>query len=153
VRRNRSVPPAPVIPVLVYPDVREAVAWREAALGASARVLIGEGHRAQLSLNGAAVIVAEPGNTRVAPSAGVTTHMVMLRVDDADAVCERARAHGAQVLMEPTDFEFGERQCELEDPFGHRWSITQTIADVAPDVWGGVTVNGGHDYPGDESTA
>ena len=77
--------------MLVYPDVREAVAWLEAALGARERVRIGEGHRAQLSLNGAAVIVAEPGNRRVAPSGGVTTHMVMLRVDDARAVCERAR--------------------------------------------------------------
>jgi uncharacterized glyoxalase superfamily protein PhnB len=147
VQRNRSVPPPQVIPVLVYPDVREAVAWLEAALGASERVRIGDGHRAQLSLNGAAVIVAEPGNTRVPPSSGVTTHMVMLRVDDVGAVCERARRHGARVLMEPTEFQYGERQCELEDPFGHRWSLTQTVADVAPEEWGGVTVNGGHDYP------
>ena len=146
-RRNRSVPPPQVIPVLVYPDVREAVAWLEAALGASERVRIGDGHRAQLSLNGEAVIVAEPGNTRVPPSGGVATHMVMLRVDDADDVCERARQHGARVLMEPTSFAYGERQCELEDPFGQRWSITQTIADVAPEDWGGVTVNGGHGYP------
>jgi len=148
VQPNRSVPPPRVIPVLVYPDVRAAVAWLEAALGARERVRIGEGHRAQLSLNGAAVIVAEPGNTRVAPSGGVTTHMVMLRVDDADAVCERARKHGARVLMEPTDFPYGERQCELEDPFGQRWSVTQTIADVAPEEWGGMTVHGGHAHAG-----
>ena len=147
-RRNRSVPPPQVIPVLVYPDVREAVAWLEAGLGASERVRIGDGHRAQLSLNGAAVIVAEPGNTRVPPSSGVTTHMVMLRVDDVGAVCERARRHGARVLMEPTEFQYGERQCELEDPFGHRWTVTQTIADVAPEDWGGMTVNGGHEHPG-----
>jgi uncharacterized glyoxalase superfamily protein PhnB len=143
-RRNRSVPPAQVIPVLVYPDVRAAVAWLEAGLGCSERVRIGEGHRAQLAFASAAVIVAEANGDRVAPSGGVATHSVMLRVDDADAVCERARANGARVLMEPTDFPFGERQCELEDPFGHRWSITQTIADVAPEEWGGVTVNGGH---------
>lgn len=144
-RRNRSVPPAQVVPVLVYPDVREAVAWLEAALGCSERVRIGEGHRAQLAFGSAAVIVTETGNGRVTPSGGVATHSVLLRVDDAGAACERARANGARVLMEPTDFPFGERQCELEDPYGHRWSITQTIADVAPEDWGGVTVNGGHD--------
>lgn len=144
-RRNRSVPPPPVVPVLVYPDVREAVAWLEAALGCSERVRIGEGHRAQLALGGAAVVVTEPGNGRVPPSGGVATHSVLVRVDDADAVCARAQANGARVLMEPTTFPFGERQCELEDPFGHRWSITQTVADVAPEDWGGVTVNGGHD--------
>ena len=143
-RRNRSVPPPQVIPVLVYPDVRAAVAWLEGGLGCSERVRIGEGHRAQLAFGTAAVIVAETGNTRVAPSGGVATHSVLLRVDDADAMCERLRAHGARVLMEPTDFPFGERQCEVEDPFGHRWSISQTIADVGPEEWGGVTVNGGH---------
>jgi uncharacterized glyoxalase superfamily protein PhnB len=147
VQRNRSVPPAQVIPVLVYPDVREAVAWLEAALGCSERVRVGESHRAQLAFGSAAVIVAETGNTRVAPSGGVATHNVVLRVDDADALCDRARAHGARVLMEPTDCPFGERQCEFEDPFGHRWSLSQTIADVAPEEWGGATVNGGHDYP------
>jgi uncharacterized glyoxalase superfamily protein PhnB len=145
VRRNRSVPPAQVVPVLVYPDVRAAVAWLESALGCSERVRIGEGHRAQLAFGSAAVIVTETGNGRVTPIDGVATHSVLLRVDDADAVCERALANGARVLMEPTDFPFGERQCELEDPYGHRWSITQTIADVAPEDWGGVTLNGGHD--------
>jgi len=30
---NRSAPPATVTPVLVYPDVRAAVAWLEAAFG------------------------------------------------------------------------------------------------------------------------
>jgi uncharacterized glyoxalase superfamily protein PhnB len=145
VRRNRSVPSPQVVPVLVYPDVREAVVWLEASLGCSERVRIGDGHRAQLALGSAAVIVTEPGNGRVVPSGGVATHSVLLRVDDAEAVCERARSNGARVLMEPTDFPFGERQCELEDPFGHRWSLTQTIADVAPEDWGGVTVNGGHD--------
>src|SRR4029450_10280786 len=30
---NRSAPPATVTPVLVYPDVRSAVAWLEAAFG------------------------------------------------------------------------------------------------------------------------
>jgi uncharacterized glyoxalase superfamily protein PhnB len=145
VRRNRSVPPAQVVPVLVYPDVRAAVAWLESALGCSERVRIGEGHRAQLAFGSAAVIVTETGNGRVTPIDGVATHSVLLRVDDADAVCERPLANGARVLMELTDFPFGERQCELEDPFGHRWSITQTLADIAPEEWGGVAVNGGHD--------
>ncbi len=30
---NRSAPPATVTPVLVYPDVRAAVAWLESAFG------------------------------------------------------------------------------------------------------------------------
>jgi hypothetical protein len=49
VRRNRSIPSASVIPVLVYPDVREAVRFLEDAFGFVERVQIGEDHRAQLS--------------------------------------------------------------------------------------------------------
>ena len=30
---NRSIPASTVIPVLIYPDVREAVAWLGAAFG------------------------------------------------------------------------------------------------------------------------
>jgi hypothetical protein len=39
--------------------------------------------------------------------------------------------------MEPTDFEYGERQYTAEDPFGHRWTFSQTLRDVAPEDWGG----------------
>jgi hypothetical protein len=45
-RPNRSIPPTTVIPVLSYPDVRDAVAWLSASFGFVARVRIGEDHRA-----------------------------------------------------------------------------------------------------------
>ena len=34
--------------------------------------------------------------------------------------------------MEPTDFPYGERQYEAEDPAGHRWTFSETLADVDP---------------------
>jgi hypothetical protein len=37
--------------------------------------------------------------------------------------------------MEPTDFGYGERQYEPEDPFGHQWTFTETLSDVAPEEW------------------
>ena len=63
----------------------------------------------------------------------------MVRVDDARAHCERARAHGARILMEPTDFEYGERQYEAGDLAGHRWTFCETPRDVASEEWGGTT--------------
>ena len=62
------------------------------------------------------------------------------RVDDARAHCERARSHGAQIGMEPTDFEYGERQYAAEDPAGHRWTFSETLEDVDPGTWGGTPV-------------
>jgi uncharacterized glyoxalase superfamily protein PhnB len=67
----------------------------------------------------------------------------MVRVDDASAHCERAREHGARIVMEPTDFEYGERQYTAEDLAGHQWTFSETLADVAPEEWGGTSVAAG----------
>ena len=57
---NRSVPTATVIPVLVYPDVRAAVAWFTGAFGFVERVRVGEDHRSQLRIgvDGAMIVEA-----------------------------------------------------------------------------------------------
>jgi uncharacterized glyoxalase superfamily protein PhnB len=137
---NRSIPTATVVPVLVYPDVREAVAWLSAAFGFAERVRIGENHRAQLRFGDGALIVADVRGDRRPPRAGESTNSVLVRVADARDHCERARAHGARIRMEPTDFEYGERQYSAEDFAGHHWTFSETLADVAPEEWGGESV-------------
>jgi uncharacterized glyoxalase superfamily protein PhnB len=138
---NRSAPPATVTPVLVYPDVRAAVEWLEAAFGFEERVRIGETHRSQLrvGLDGA-VVVADVGGDRVAPDRGGSTHLVKVRVPDVDAAFARACDEGARVVEELTTWEYGERSGVLEDPAGHRWELTETVRDVAPEEWGGTTI-------------
>jgi uncharacterized glyoxalase superfamily protein PhnB len=140
-RPNRSIPPALVIPVLVYPDVREAVAWLTDAFGFAERLRIGENHRSQLSFgDGGALIVADVRSERRPPRRGEVTHSVVVRVEDAKAHCERAREHGARIVMEPTDFEYGERQYTAEDFAGRQWTFSETLADVDPADWGGELV-------------
>lgn len=137
---NRSIPAPTVVPILTYPDVQEAVNWLSAAYGFAERVRIGDNHRAQLQVGDGAVIVADVRAGRVPPRAGEATHAVLVRVDDARAHCERARQHGARILMEPKDFEYGERQYQAEDPAGHQWTFSETLADVDPEEWGGQTI-------------
>jgi uncharacterized glyoxalase superfamily protein PhnB len=137
---NRSIPSATVVPVLIYPDVREAVTWLETAFGFQERVRIGENHRAPLSFGDGAVIVGDVRGARRPPRPGEATHSVLVRVDDARAHCEHARAHGARIMIEPTDYEYGERQYHAEDPAGHQWTFSETLADVAPEEWGGISV-------------
>ncbi len=134
---NRSIPTATVIPVLIYPDVREAVDWLSAAFGFAERLRIGENHRSQLTYGEGAVIVGDVRNERRPPRPGEVTHSVMVRVADARAHCEHARAHGALIVQEPNDFPYGERQYTAEDPAGHQWSFSETLADVDPAEWGG----------------
>ena len=141
---NRSIPSATVIPVLVYPDVRAAVAWLSEAFGFVERVRIGEDHRSQLRVgDDGAVIVADVRGEQQPPAAGRVTHVVKVRVADVDAAFERARAHGAVVLGEPVEYEYGERECTVEDLAGHRWQFSQTMRDVAPEEWGGQSFDGG----------
>jgi uncharacterized glyoxalase superfamily protein PhnB len=139
-KQNHSIPSSMVIPVLIYPDVREAVAWLSAAFGFAERVKIGEDHRSQLQFGDGALIVGDVRGDRRPPRPGEVTHSVVVRVEDARAHCERAREHGARILMEPTDFEYGERQYHAEDLAGHQWTFSETLADVAPEEWGGVLV-------------
>jgi uncharacterized glyoxalase superfamily protein PhnB len=143
VKPNRSIPAATVIPVLIYPDVREAVEWLSTAFGFVERLRIGEAHRSQLNVGDGAVIVADVRGEQVAPREREVTHLVTVRIDDARAHCERARSHGARILMEPTDWEYGERQYVAEDPAGHRWTFSETLDDVAPAEWGGTLVEPG----------
>jgi uncharacterized glyoxalase superfamily protein PhnB len=141
VKPNRSIPPSPVIPVLVYPDVRQAVAWLSAAFGFAERTRIGESHRAQMSIGeDGAMIVADVRGEQQPPQEGIVTHVMKVRVENVGAWYERARAHGARVLEPPTDREYGERECTVEDLAGHRWQFTETVRDVAPEEYGCQTV-------------
>jgi uncharacterized glyoxalase superfamily protein PhnB len=136
-RPNRSIPSASVIPVLIYPDVREAVAWLTEAFGFQERLQIGEAHRSQMIVpGGGAVIAADVRGDRVPPGLEVT-HSVLVRVEDARGHCERARERGARIVDEPTDHVYGERQYTAVDPWGHVWTFSETLTDVDPADWGG----------------
>jgi uncharacterized glyoxalase superfamily protein PhnB len=137
---NRSAPLGPVIPELAYPDVSAAVHWLVEVLGFVERMRIGPGHRAQLSFGDGSLIVADVGYGRVAPTGEETSHSVMLRVEDVASLCDRVRQNGGTILREPQVFPYGERQCTFLDPAGHRWTLTETLRDVAPEAWGGVVI-------------
>ena len=127
---NRSIPDATVIPELPYPDVGEAVEWLRRAFGFSERLRIAD-HRAQLVLGEGAVVVTNRERARAS---------VLVRVDDADCHHAQAAAAGATIVSPPTDYPYGERQYTAEDPAGHRWTFSQSIADVDPADWGGTAV-------------
>ena len=60
----------------------------------------------------------------------VTIH---LYVEDVDAFTERAVGAGAKITMPIADMPWGDRYGQLEDPFGHRWSVATHVRDVSPD--------------------
>jgi uncharacterized glyoxalase superfamily protein PhnB len=60
----------------------------------------------------------------------VTLH---LSVADCDASVARATEAGCEVVMEPADMFWGDRYAQVQDPFGHRWSIGSHVRDVTPE--------------------
>ncbi len=122
------MPQSAVIPELAYPDIGEAIQWLHDAFGFTLRIRIGD-HRAQLNAGDGAIVLTH----RDLPA----VQSVMVRVEDVDRHCERALRHGARVTCAPADHPYGERQYNVEDPAGHRWTFSQSIADVDPREWGG----------------
>jgi uncharacterized glyoxalase superfamily protein PhnB len=131
---NRSVPPCTVIPVLIYPDPSAAAEWLSKAFGFTVRLRIAN-HRIQMRAGQGCLTIAEGD---VVPNRSA---IIQIRVEDAQAHCERARQAGAVILTEPTDHMYGERQYNARDFHGHHWDFTQTIADIEPESWGGVSVD------------
>ena len=138
-KKNRSAPNAAVIPVLYYPDVSEAVEWLTNALPFAER-LRNSDTRCQLLHSNGAIVVAKPGvhaNDALSTEQSPAAHSITLRVTAIDELFGRAKAAGARVLAEPADHMYGERQCSFIDPWGHPWTLSETIFDSDPADWGG----------------
>jgi len=64
---------------------------------------------------------------------GGTSVGILLHVRDADATFNRAVSLGAQVMKPLADQFYGDRSGTLEDPFGHKWTISHHVEDVSPE--------------------
>jgi hypothetical protein len=117
-KKNRSAPNTAVIPVLYYPDVREAVEWLTTALPFTERLRIAD-HRCQLAHSNGAVVVAKPG--------GHVNAARSFNIAEPRSALRHASCHGdrrtlwtrqgsrARVLAGPADHMYGERQCSFLD--------------------------------------
>ena len=56
-----------------------------------------------------------------------STVMIGLFVEDVDTVMNSAIAAGAILISPAQDYDFGYRQGEIKDPFGHYWMIEKRI--------------------------
>lgn len=121
------MPASTVIPVLHYFNVGEAVERLQRAFGFELRLRIGD-HRAQMKVGDGDFVIAqgEPGMMQI-----------MVRVEDAREMYERALGSGFETSVAPVDFPYGERQFSVQDHAGYIWTFSQSIADVDPAEWGG----------------
>jgi len=129
-----------ITPHLVCAGAAQAIEFYKKAFGAveGGRMPGSDGKlmHAMIRIGGAAVFLVDemPEWGSLGPKAlkgsPVTIH---LYVDDADAVVARAVKAGAKVTMPLADQFWGDRYGQLEDPFGHHWSVATHLRDVSPD--------------------
>jgi len=125
-------------------DADRAIDWLCKAFGFEVRIkVMGEGGvvmHSELTFGEAVVTVGDERNQRAAgPSfrsplsvGGANTQAIMFYVDDVAAHCERARAAGGKITMEPTVNDYGaeywaDKSYQCVDPEGHAWWFCERV--------------------------
>jgi PhnB protein len=124
-------------PELWVAEPRRAVAFYEAAFGATTLHLVGDGDDivAQLAVGEAAFWVASAAPTmkRLDPhTIEGSTSRTLLVVEDPTTVVQRAIAAGATETS-PVGEEHGWQLGRITDPFGHEWEIGRPLVAWPPD--------------------
>ncbi len=135
---------------VVYQDAAAAVDWLCTAFGFEVRLKVqgadGRIEHCELEYGDGLIMLAQespsdpPGWRRVLRSPksldGANTQSIMFYVDDAQVHCAKARAHGARIVEEPAEYDYGEDHwSDLSygalDPEGHVWWIVQRLRSRA----------------------
>lgn len=127
-----------VTPYLSIDGAAAAIEFYKKAFGAKERMRFGApggkiGH-AEIEIEGGLIMLADeyPEMDFRSPKAlGGSPVTLHIYVDDVDAFCARASAAGATVLRAVADQFYGDRSCQLKDPFGHTWSFATHVEDVS----------------------
>lgn len=122
-------------------DVDESIAFYTEALGLEVQNDVSSGKHRWVTLGsdaqpGLGIVLSEPHAGR-SPADGDALQelltkgvlpMLVFRSDDLDAIFEKVRASGAEVLQEPIDQPWGPRDCAFRDPSGNTVRISQAPA-------------------------
>lgn len=120
-------------PQLLIPNGIKDISFYKKAFGATENLCFynedGSIHVAELSIEGTIFHlheVTKPYFFSPDKHKG-TTCIIGLFVSDVDAVMRNAIKAGATEISATTDYEYGYRQGEIKDPFGHHWLIEKKI--------------------------
>lgn len=113
-----------IFPSLRYRDPRAAVRFLTDAFGFAEQGIHekdGQVVHAEMSFGDDVIGFGEMGAGD--PLFDITPSCVYVAVDDIDAYYKRAVAAGAEIVMEPTDQDYGSRDFAVRDPEGNIWAF------------------------------
>jgi uncharacterized glyoxalase superfamily protein PhnB len=116
-----------IYPVLRYKDAHAAIDFLERAFGFQ-RHSIHEGDpgvvvHAELRFGDQLVLVSSAGTGDPMFDQGQGRTTVYVVVDEVDPLHDTANAAGAEIVMPPTDQDYGSRDFAARDPEGNIWSF------------------------------
>jgi PhnB protein len=125
-----------VTPHLVVADAEAAADFYTRAFGADVfhKAYGPDGriwHVELLIAGGRLLLVTPVPDMGIDVPAGSTSVMLHMYVPDADTAYATALAAGATPVMEPWDSFWGDRYCQILDPYGHRWAIASKTEDLS----------------------
>jgi uncharacterized glyoxalase superfamily protein PhnB len=127
----------PITPHLVVQGAERAATFYSEAFGAEelSRIPTPDGRlmSVQLRIGDGLIHLADEFpemGVLAPPTVGGTSVVLALEVADAEGVFAQAVAAGAQVRQRLADVFWGDKHGQLDDPFGHRWNVSQHVRDV-----------------------
>jgi PhnB protein len=127
-----------VMPYLRLRDAATAIRFYKKVFGATESYrlkMAGKVGHAELVIGGSVVMLSDefPDTKAIGPkSLKGTSVQLAVYVEDVDKVMAKAVKAGAKVVRAASDQFYGDRSGQIEDPFGHVWSIQSRIEKVAP---------------------
>ena len=124
---------------LCYRDPKAALTFLEAAFGFELVMLIeddqGNLAHSEMAFGDALIMIGNEWSAdHKSPASidGKNTQTVHIHIEtDCDAHCERARAAGFEIIMQPETQFYGDRTYRCRDPEGHIWTVGQTVQAVS----------------------
>jgi uncharacterized glyoxalase superfamily protein PhnB len=133
-KHGMTVNKANIIPALRYRDATKAIEWLCDAFGFEQQVVVpgpnGTIAHAQLTLGNGMImlgsvtpsdygkLVKQPDET-----GGAVTQSTYVIIPDADAHYKKAKAAGAEILIDIKNEDYGGRGYTCRDPEGHIWNF------------------------------
>lgn len=129
----------PIIPVLFYQDVAQALDWLEDTFNFKRQIVFKDGKdtivHAEMTYGNIKIMIGPLGlvdwTTTPEKLGGQSTQQLYVYVKDVDAHHDHAKLKGADISSAPEDQFFGDRTYRVADLEGHRWIFGQKMRDVS----------------------
>ena len=122
-----------IIPTMRYHDAPTAIQWLCEAFGFERHLVVpgedGAIAHAQLTLGSGMIMLGSArdddfgGMVKTAREVGANTQSAYIVVEDIDEHYQRAKARGAEIVMEIADQDYGGRLYSARDPEGYLWNF------------------------------